>query len=495
MKSPTRVPLGLRRKKEKKKQSQNQDQHKIKQCPSSPSATLSSASSLTQTTSYSSCTSSLARTTQTRQSAEPPGWVHNSPPCTLDEENAAPNHLLNQNAVPTWSKSQHPSPSNTPRRQWGQEHGVPVWVRYPQPPRSNNMPPHQRQNMMTHNMMSDDTIQMTYSSSDGNSISSVGGDTLGPILGLNHREPNDDEKLDFEKFVRDEKFVQQMNKKMKSKNWTGNFECGGTDGGPSLRSVPSTMSTISSNSVDIEKRVTFLQTDLGEKRYEMNASEQRSELAVLSKQPLEEEDEEVFYSLDDVLSPPAASESGQYSEFSSPCQPPFVDTCDDGNATSSPPDEEVSNPPAALLDMERVTDIYGSMMLEFRKKIMSELREEMQKQIQQQLSELTSELGKMNNRLINLENNLNQASAPNLQQELRVTSQVFNAQVKQQLQLEAMLDSKLAKAMVEMNLAVHEVKKEGKLLSKLGVCAESFPQSKECRKSSNNKEEEEGELC
>lgn len=506
------MPLrSLNRKKEK--EPPQPKEHKIKPCPSS--ATLTSAPSLTQTASYYSCTSSLASSTQTRQSVEPPGWVHNPPPrSTLDEENAAANHrLFKENNVPIMRSSCQYPPSNIPRRQWAQD-GVPSPVRVvrsPQPPRSQHMSPYQRQNI-THMLSDNNTIQMNYSesssgSSEGSSIISASGDdTFGPILGLN-RQSNDDKQLDFEKLECTEEMVQQMNKKMKSKNWTINFELcdDGGDEGQSLRNVPSTMS---SKSVDIENQVSFLQAHLREQceNIPMNASEQRSKL------------EEDSYFPNDLFSPPAAAESGVESPFPSPPQTPSVAADDDGNNTSCSPEEEVGNhtATAALLDMERVKDIYASMMLEFRKKILSELREEMKKETQNQLSAIKLELSEMNNRLAILEKN--QTSSHNLQQELherssatietsilkKVTTQVINDKAKQQQQLEDMLDAKLAMAMagasVELNLAVQEVKKEGERLSNLAVCAKKSPPSNKCKKSSKiswnctSTDEEEGGL-
>jgi len=428
MKSPIiRMPLRSLNRKKKKEQPQLKE-HKIKPCPSSP-VNLSSASSLTQTSSYSSCTSSsLASSTQTRKSAEPPGWVHNPPPRTLNEEISANHGPLKENNAP--NNNSYP-PSNTPRRQWTHQRTAvpsPVCIRSsPQPPQSNTMPSssYQRQNIMTHTM-SENTIQMTYSESSGSEGSSISS------LGLN-AESNDDQLLDFERY----ECVEEINRMTKSKDWTvNNFDlCNGGYGGgqQSLKNVPT--STMSSKSVDIESQISFPQTHLREEctSVTMDSAEQRMNCAA----------------------------------------------------------------PTALLDMNRMQDIYGSMMVAFRKKIMAELRDEMQKEMQHQLFALKTELSEMNTRLTNLEKN--QTSAPNLQQGLQqssstietnilkeITSKVLNDKEQQQKQLEAMLDAKLAKAMdgfrVEMNLAVHEMKKEGDRLSKMTVCAESPPHGK---KSSN----------
>eukprot|EP00577_Skeletonema_sp_RCC1716_P020019 CAMPEP_0113426614 /NCGR_PEP_ID=MMETSP0013_2-20120614/30834_1 /TAXON_ID=2843 ORGANISM="Skeletonema costatum, Strain 1716" /NCGR_SAMPLE_ID=MMETSP0013_2 /ASSEMBLY_ACC=CAM_ASM_000158 /LENGTH=315 /DNA_ID=CAMNT_0000314929 /DNA_START=339 /DNA_END=1286 /DNA_ORIENTATION=+ /assembly_acc=CAM_ASM_000158 len=272
---------------------------------------------------------------------------------------------------------------------------------------------------MTHTM-SENTIQMTYSESSGSEGSSISS------LGLN-AESNDDQLLDFERY----ECVEEVDRMAKSKDWTvNNFDLcnGGYYGGgqQSLKNLPT--STKSSKSVDIESQISFPQTHLREEctSFTMDSAEQRMNCAA----------------------------------------------------------------PTALLDMNRMQDIYGSMMVAFRKKIMAELRDEMQKEMQHQLFALKNELSEMNTRLTNLEKN--QTSAPNLQQGFEtnilkeITSKVLNDKEQQQKQLEAMLDAKLAKAMdgfrVEMNLAVHEMKKEGDRLSKMTVCAESPPHGK---KSSN----------
>jgi len=475
MKNPIRVPLrSLNRKKEK------EQEQRIKPCPSS--ATLGSASSLSQTASYYSCTSSLASSAQTRQSVEPPGWVHNPPPRTLNEEDAT-NRLFKENyePMPMRNSCQHPPPSNAILRQLDQQGGVrpPVFVRPLQPAQSQNVPPYQRQNM-TH-MLSDKTIHMNYSDSSG--------DTLEPILGLKK------ESLSVEEFKCTEEMVQQMNKKMKSKNWTINFElCDDGDG----RHVPS---TVSSKSVDIENQVSYLQTHLTEQcdNITTNTSELYNEMSVHSKQ----EDEDSYFP-DDLFSPPAAAKSGKNSPFSSPPHTPCLAAGDTGNNTSCYPEEEDEGNHAAstvLLDMERVNDIYASMMAEFRKKILSELREEMQKETQHQLSALKLELNEMNNRLASIEKK--QTSAQSLQEESqrysstletsileKVTSQVIGDKAKQQQQLEDMLDTKLAMAMagasVELKLAVHEVKKEGERLSNLAVCAKPPPASNKFKKPRKN---------
>eukprot|EP00985_Skeletonema_marinoi_P026538 scaffold20665_cov131-Skeletonema_marinoi.AAC.8 len=463
------MPLRSLNRKKKKEQLQLKEQ-KIKPCPSSP-INLSSASSLTQTSSYSSCTSSsLASSTQTRKSAEPPGWVHNPPPRTLNDDVSANNSLLKENNAPNNNNNNYP-PSNTPRRQWTQQHTVisPVCIRSsPQPPQSNTMPSssYQRQNIMTHTM-SENTIQMTYSESSGSEGSSISS------LGLN-AESNDDQLLDFERY----ECVEEIDRMTKSKDWTvNNFDlCNGGYGGgqQSLKNVPT--STMSSNSVDIESQISFPQTHLREERTSvtMDSAEQR----------MEEVEEELYFCPGDRFNPNASPQTR--------CDA----TGDANNDASCRPEEgeeeEISNcaAPTVLLDMNRMQDIYGSMMIAFRKKIMAELREEMQKELQHQLFALKTELSEMNTRLTNLEKN--QTSAPNLQQGFEtnilkeITSKVLNDKEQQQKQLEAMLDAKLAKAMdgvrVKMNLAVHEMKKEGDLLSKMTVCAESPPHGK---KSSN----------
>jgi len=73
--------------------------------------------------------------------------------------------------------------------------------------------------------------------------------------------------------------------------------------------------------------------------------------------------------------------------------------------------------------MNRMQDIYASMMVAFRKKIVKELREEMQKEMHQQLSALKAEMNEMNNRLMDLEKS--QTSSPNLHQELKHYSREF----------------------------------------------------------------------
>ncbi|KAK1736787.1 hypothetical protein QTG54_012809 [Skeletonema marinoi] len=479
MKSPIiRMPLRSLNRKKKKEQPQLKE-NKIKPCPSSP-VNLSSASSLTQTSSYSSCTSSLASSTQTRKSAEPPGWVHNPPPRTLNEEISANNGLLlKENNAPNNNNNNYP-PSNTPRRQWTHQRTAvpsPVCIRSsPQPPQSNTMPSsYQRQNIMTHTM-SENTIQMTYSESSGSEGSSISS------LGLN-AESNDDQLLDFERY----ECVEEIDRMTKSKDWTvNNFDLcnggyGGGGGQQSLKNLPT--STMSSKSVDIESQISFPQTHLREERTSvtMDSAEQR----------MEEVEEELYFCPGDRFNPNASPQTR--------CDA----TGDANNDASCRPEEgeeeEISNcaAPTVLLDMNRMQDIYGSMMVAFRKKIMAELREEMQKEMQHQLFALKNELSEMNTRLTNLEKN--QTSAPNFQQGLQqssstietnilkeITSKVLNDKEQQQKQLEAMLDAKLAKAMdgvrVEMNLAVHEMKKEGDRLSKMTGCAESPPHGK---KSSN----------
>eukprot|EP00984_Skeletonema_dohrnii_P011503 scaffold4597_cov129-Skeletonema_dohrnii-CCMP3373.AAC.4 len=484
------MPLRSLNRKKKKEQPQLKE-NKIKPCPSSP-INLSSASSLTQTSSYSSCTtSSLASSTQTRKSAEPPGWVHNPPPRTLNEDISANNGLLKENNVPNNNNNNnnnnnHP-PSNTPlRRQWTQQRTVPspVCIRSsPQPPQSNTMPSssYRRQNIMTHTM-SENTIQMTYSESSGSEGSSISS------LGLN-AESNDEQLLDFERY----ECAEKIDRMTKSKDWTANnFDLcnggygGGGGGQQSLKNVP--ISTMSSKSVDIESQISFPQTHLREEctSVTMDSAEQRTE-------QVEE---------DDRFNP------------NSSLQTRYDAT---GDANSCRP-EEISNcaAPTALVDMNRMQDIYGSMMVAFRKKIMAELREEMQKELQHQLFALKTELSEMNTRLANLEKN--QASAPNLHQGLQqsssaieanilkeITSKVLNDKEQQQKQLEAMLDAKLAKAMagvrVEMNLAVHEMKKEGDRLSKTTtVRAESPPHGKKSRNKvswncTSTKSKEEGLGC
>ena len=467
MKSPIiRMPLRSLNRKKKKEQPQLKE-NKIKPCPSSP-VNLSSASSLTQTSSYSSCTSSLATSTQTRKSAEPPGWVHNPPPRTLNNEEivSANNGLLKENNAPNNNNNNNYPPSNTPRRQWTQQRTVPspVCIRSsPQPPQSNTMPSsYRRQNIMTHTM-SENTIQMTYSESSGSEGSSISS------LGLN-AESNDDQLLDFERY----ECVEEIDRMTKSKDLTvNNFDlCHGgyRVGQQSLKNVPT--STLSSESVDIKSQISYPQTHLREEctSVTMDSAEQRME-------QVEE---------DDRFNPNSSLQTR-------------YDATGDANNDASCRPEEISNcaAPAALLDMNRMQDIYGSMMVAFRKKIMAELREEMQKELQHQLFALKTELSEMNTRLTNLEKN--QTSAPLFQQGLQqssstletnilkeITSKVLNGKEQQQKQLEAMLDAKLAKAMagvrVEMNLAVHEMKKEGDRLSKMTVRAESPPHGK---KSSN----------
>lgn len=307
------MPLRPWNRKKKREQPQPPDL-KAKAC-SSP-VYLSSASSLTQSSSYSTCTGSLASSTQTRTSAEPPGWVHNPPPCTLHQEISDDGRLAKENNVPMRNGCQYP-PSNALRRQWVRQ-GVPSPVRIRQ---SNNIPSYQ--NHMAR-MCSDNTLQMTYSeSSEGSSISSVTRDTLGPI------------------WLNTESNVEQQ----------------------SLRNGPS---TLPGRSVDIENQVSIQRAYSREEcaNITVDSTEQRMEVAVRATQTIE-------------------------AHFASPGK----DEAEESHLHSS----------AALLDMGRMQDIYASMMVAFKKKIVKELREEMQKEMHHQLSALKTEINEMNNRLMELE--------------------------------------------------------------------------------------------
>lgn len=472
MKSKIRVPLrSLNRKKEKEKE---QQLHKIKSCPTSQSCD----SSITRTSSYYSCTSTLGSgSTQTRKSAEPPGWVHNAPSrSTLDEDNVA--NSLSENSAPTPLRCYQPPPLKSLYHHDGVP--SPVRVRSPLPPQ-HHMLLNYRQNM-AHMMMNDGVIHMNFSSES--SCSESGGCVVG--------DATTTEQLDFERFECAEEMIQQMNRKMKSKNWKINFElCDGGDG------------QILRNVVGIEHQVSFLQAHLREKCASIaeNTSEQIPKYQV----------NESFFP-DDLRSPPAAeSDSAHSPPFTSPPGTPSVnaDIADNNMISGSPQDEgSTDEAPTASLDIGRVTNIYASMMLEFRKKIIAELREEMQQQTQHQFSAIKSELSEINNKLLDLEKN--HKTAPNLHQELerassdietnilnKVTSEVKNIEAKQQRQLEAMLDVKLAHAMakasVELNLAVYEVKKEGERLSKLALRGKSRQPGEKNHENTIYEDEEEDE--
>lgn len=403
---------------------------KIKPCPSAPGS-ISSTPSLTQTSSYTSCTSSVASSTQTRKSAEPPGWVHNPPPRTVDHG------MLKENLVPM--------PNNCQHRQWSQ-HTVPI--RNLQQVKSENVQMFQRQNL-TH-MMSEQTIQMTYSESsgsDGSSISSVSGDMLGlPIMGLDAE--SSDEQLDV------------------YKNDCANH----------------------SRSVGVQRQVSFPQVHSSEER---TSATMDSAIEVHSTQADGESD------FRDAL---LSASSTETTDNDTSCSPER-----DGGEISSP---AVST---GSLDMSRMQDIYASMMVAFRKKIMAELREEMQKEVQHQLSALQTELSEMNTRLMDLEKNQTtqqevQHSSSTIETSIlkNINSKLLYDSDQQQRRLEAMLDEKLANAIagvsVEMNLAVNEVTKEGERLSQMAVRTESPLRNKECRSiTSQNcistKDKEEGLGC
>ena len=426
MKNPIRMPLRSLNRKKKKEQLSDQ---KNKPCPSSP-VNLSSTPSITQTSSYTSCTNSLASSTQTRKSAEPPGWVHNPPPRTVNQE-VSTSSLLKENNAPMRNSCQY-THSNTPHRQWAQhDMPSPVRIRSLQPMQSENIPSFQRQNM-TH-MMSDNAIQMTYSessNSEGSSISSVSGDTLGPFMGLN--EESSDEQLDFYR-----------------------NDC-----------------ATHSRSANVERQVSFPQTHSREER---SGTTMDSAMVVHPTQVDEESDFR-----DALLSATSSEAAG--------------DANKDTSCSLERGQEEICSAPAvsiALPDMGRMQDIYASMMVAFRKKIMAELREEMQKEVQHQLAALQTELSEMNTRLMNLEKNQTmqqelQHSSSTIETSIlkKISSNVLNDSEQQQRRFEAMLDAKLAKAIagvsVEMDLAVHEVRKEGERLSKMRLHTESPPRSEEC---------------
>ena len=296
---------------------------------------------------------------------------------------------------------------------------------------SENIPSFQRQNM-TH-MMSDNAIQMTYSessNSEGSSISSVSGDTLGPFMGLN--EESSDEQLDFYR-----------------------NDC-----------------ATHSRSANVERQVSFPQTHSREER---SGTTMDSAMVVHPTQVDEESDFR-----DALLSATSSEAAG--------------DANKDTSCSLERGQEEICSAPAvsiALPDMGRMQDIYASMMVAFRKKIMAELREEMQKEVQHQLSALQTELSEMNTRLMNLEKNQTmqqelQHSSSTIETSIlkKISSNVLNDSEQQQRRFEAMLDAKLAKAIagvsVEMDLAVHEVRKEGERLSKMRLHTESPPRSEEC---------------
>ncbi|KAL7458350.1 hypothetical protein ACHAWC_010604 [Mediolabrus comicus] len=425
MKNPIRVPLrSLNRKKEREKE-------KVQINKINPS-TSACDSTLTLTKSYSSSTSTLATNTTTplqqgsvQKKKEPPGWVHNKPQ-TIDEENADSSNHLKENTPPT--RRCHQQQLHMIR----QNHvGVPspVLIRSPLPSQH-----------MSHRKDNNDIIQMSYSES---TCSESGSILSNPLCGStaygSKEDANDEQEINFDKIKCAEEMVQQMNKKMKSKNWKINFElCDDGNGQQSLRKVPS---TISSKGTDIENQVSLL---------------------------------------DDLLSPPAAAEHEVSSPFSSPPQSPSVMVDDEKNfQMECAPQLDVNGghtAPLPLLNMDRMSDIYSAMMLNFKAKIISELREEMKKECDQQLFALKSELGEMNQRLINLEEQ--QKAASTLQCSSATTEETILKKVTsklsmQQKEMEAMLDAKLANAMaganVELNLAVHEVKKEGERLSKLAL--------------------------
>ena len=192
--------------------------------------------------------------------------------------------------------------------------------------------------------------------------------------------------------------------------------------------------------------------------------------------------------LDDLLSPPAAAEHDVSSPFSSPPpQTPSAMVDEKNFQMDCSPQGDVNGghtAPVPLLNMDRMNDIYSAMMLNFKAKIISELREEMKKECEQQLFALKSELDEMNQRLINLEEQHKAAQCSSAATEETILEEVTSQLSMQQKEMEAMLDAKLANAMaganVELNLAVHEVKKEGERLSKLALCEQenSIPSPK-----------------
>lgn len=421
MKNPIRVPLrSLNRKKEREREREKVQINKI-----NPS-TSACDSTLTLTKSYSSSTSTLATNTtllqqgSVQKNKEPPGWVHNKPR-TIDEEN-----VEKENTPTRRCHQQQP-------RMMRQHHaGVPspVLIRSPLPSQH-----------MSHRKDNNDIIQTSYSESTCSESGSILSNPLCGLLPLcgSTEDANEEQEINFDKIKCAEEMVQQMNKKMKSKNWKINFElCDDGNGQQSLRKVPS---TISSKGADIENQVSLL---------------------------------------DDLLSPPAASEHEVSSPFLSPPQTPSVMVDDEKNfqMDCSPQGDANSGhvAPAPLLNMDRMNDIYSAMMLNFKAKIISELREEMKNECDQQLFALKSELGEMNKRLINLEEQQKAASTlkcSSATTEETILKEVTTKLSMQQKEMEAMLDAKLANAMaganVELNLAVHEVKKEGERLSKLAL--------------------------
>ena len=343
MKNPIRVPLrSLNRKKEREKE-------KVQINKINPS-TSACDSTLTLTKSYSSSTSTLATNTTTpfagqphllqqkssQKKKEPPGWVHNKPQ-TIDEENA-------ENTPPT--RRCHQQQPHMMR----QNHvGVPspVLIRSPLP-----------------------SQQMSHRRSYSESTCSESGSILSNPLCASttsfgsKEDANEEQEINFDKIKCAEEMVQQMNKKMKSKNWKINFElCDDGNGQQSLRKVPS---TISSKGTDIENQVSLL---------------------------------------DDLLSPPAAAEHDVSSPFSSPPQTSAMEDDEKNFQMDCSPQGDVNGghvAPAPLLNMDRMNDIYSAMMLNFKAKIISELREEMKKECEQQLFALKSELDEMNHLLSTL---------------------------------------------------------------------------------------------
>lgn len=130
-----------------------------------------------------------------------------------------------------------------------------------------------------------------------------------------------------------------------------------------LRNAPI---TLPGRSVDIENQVSIQRAYSREEcaNITVDSTEQRMEVAVRSTQTIE-------------------------AHFASPGK----DEAEESHLHSS----------AALLDMGRMQDIYASMMVAFKKKIMKELREEMQKEMHHQLSALKTEINEMNIRLMELE--------------------------------------------------------------------------------------------
>ena len=347
MKSPIRLPLRSLNRKKKKEDSKLQEQMKLKDCHSS----------LTQSTSYSSCINSLASSTQTRISREPPGWVNNPPPSGFHYQT----NRHKENYVPQNIKNIIQNPSSTiPRRH------LPV-LRQPRDPlkyQMHNMSPYQRQRLVL-----DEQIQINYSESscnDGSSISSIGEDMLEQAMDI----------------------------------------------------MPGS-------------------GDAGD-RFDLNSYQ-------------------------------------------------FVLNVDNDNVSTSASMTEVQQEASShqvtptVLNVERMQDIYSSMMLKFREKIVTELKEEMQKGMEDEISVLKNELKQMSSRVMYLEKK--QTSANSLQQNFYQAPSSDNdggGDFYQQKKIEDMIDTKIATAMakanMELNLALHDVKREGKRLTEMAVRAETAVQ-------------------